>query len=114
MGLGLHAFDPELHLAQLRVEPYFDLHQVSQFGLDGEMDPQVLDLEVDLLDAEGRHVELYVGFPRALPAVLPSVDSVTFVPAHAPVIFQCRGPSDAMRPSPTPRYSSVMPLPSGK
>ena len=89
MGLGLYAFDPELYLAQLGVESDFDLHQVSQLGLDGQMDLQILDLELDLLDAKSGHVELQIGVPHALTMVLPGANGVAFVAAHTPLILQC-------------------------
>src|ERR687898_833109 len=61
LGLGFDTLDRQLHLAQLRFEADIDLDQVREHSLESYPNLQVLDLQVDLLHVERRHVQQYVG-----------------------------------------------------
>src|SRR5215211_7623751 len=87
LGLGFDALDPELHVAQLRFETDIDLDQVREHSLESYPNLQVLDLKVDLLHVERRHVQHYVGITVGFSAVLRVVDGVPFVPARTPLVF---------------------------
>src|SRR5215212_11551477 len=100
LGLGFDALDPKLHLAQLRFEADIDLDQIREHSLESYPNLQVLDLQVDLLHVERRHVQHYVGITVGFPAVLRVVDGVIFVPARTPVVLHRRTlPTLRLRPS---------------
>src|SRR5215208_96684 len=87
LDLGFDILDRQLHLAQLRFEADIDLDQVREHSLESYPNLQVLDLKVDLLHVERRHVQQYVGITVSFPAVLRVVDGVPFVPARTAVFF---------------------------
>src|SRR5918911_2054218 len=87
LGLGFDTLDRQLHLAQLRFEADIDLDQVREHSLESYPNLQVLDLKVDLLHVERRHVQHYVGITEGLSAVLRMGNRVIFVPARTLVVF---------------------------
>src|SRR5215208_8298110 len=87
LGLGFDTLDRQLHFAQLRFEANIDLDQVREHSLESYPNLQVLDLQVDLLHVERRHVQQYVGITVGLPAVLCMGHRVNFVPARTPGVF---------------------------
>src|SRR5215216_1984736 len=100
LGLGFDVLDRQLHLAQLRFEADIDLDQVREHSLESYPNLQVLDLQVDLLHVELRHVQHYVGITVCLPAVLRMADGVFVVPARTPVVLHRRTlPTLRLRPS---------------
>ena len=58
--LRLHPLDVELDLAEPRRGPGMDLDEVPGLGEHGEMDPQVIQLELDLVDLDDRRVDVDV------------------------------------------------------
>src|SRR5215212_3613255 len=105
LGLRFYALDPQLYLAQLRFEADIDLDQIREGGLEGYPHLQVLDLQVDLLHVELRHVQQYVGTTVGFPAVLRMAYGVAFVLARTPVVLRRTllllriGPSGCHNPS---------------
>ncbi|WP_176662519.1 hypothetical protein [Saccharomonospora azurea] len=61
LGLGLNATDRQRHPAQRHVGPHVQLQQIKDVGMQGHVSPQVLDVEVDLVDGQLRDVEEHVG-----------------------------------------------------
>src|SRR5215218_2139262 len=97
LGLGCDALDPKLHLAQLRFEADIDLDQVREHSLESYPNLQILDLKVELLHVERRHVQHYVGITEGLPAVLRRGNRVIFVPARTPVVLYHRAALPSLR-----------------
>ncbi|GLU50175.1 hypothetical protein [Nocardiopsis ansamitocini] len=64
-GLGLDPLDVEVDTAESDVRPHFQFEQVQHFGLERDGGQQVLDLEFDLVDLQGRDVEEHVRLPAS-------------------------------------------------
>src|ERR671916_1558998 len=55
--LGLDALDPELHLVEVGVDADVYVHEVGDLSPHRDVRPEVLDLEVELIDVERWNVE---------------------------------------------------------
>jgi hypothetical protein len=56
--LRLHALNLELDFAEARGGTSVDLDEVASLGQDGEVGPQVIELELDLIDLDDRRVDI--------------------------------------------------------
>jgi hypothetical protein len=58
--LSLDALDSQLELTDVRVEPGANFNEVGELGLQRDLKVQILDLQVELIDLEHRHVQVQV------------------------------------------------------
>jgi hypothetical protein len=61
LDLGLDALDPQLHLVDVGIDAHVDVQEADQLRPGRDVRPQLLDLEVQLLDVENWDVEDDVG-----------------------------------------------------
>ncbi|MFE0453877.1 hypothetical protein ACFW2D_21865 [Streptomyces sp. NPDC058914] len=61
LSLRLHARDAQVHPAEPDVGADIQLQQVQHLGLQRDMGPQVLDVQIDLVDLQHRNIEIDVG-----------------------------------------------------
>jgi hypothetical protein len=61
LSLRLHARDAQVQPAEPHVGADIQLQQVQHLGLQRDMGPQVLDVQIDLVDLQHRNIETDVG-----------------------------------------------------
>jgi hypothetical protein len=64
--LHLDALEVEEDTAQMHVEPDVELHEVEDVRLDRQVGVEVVELEVDRVDAQLRNIEEDIGLPARL------------------------------------------------
>ncbi|MFE6174697.1 hypothetical protein [Streptomyces sp. NPDC056464] len=57
LGLGLNARDAEMHPPERDVGAHIQFQQIQHLRLQRDMRPQVLDVQVDLVDLQDRNIE---------------------------------------------------------